>query len=1348
MTTKHRYTLCAKALVACWCLLGFLTAFYAKAQYCVPEYLYPCGTTTIDNFSTTGGIVNISNTGPTCGNLGYSFTDDQTVAQFSGSSFNFSFTASGFQGNKIWVDWNQDGDFLDTGEEVWTSSSLIFTARSGSITIPSGTPSDVYRMRLRARRNTFPAGPCTVDDYNETEDYLISVLSSSANDAKLEKLSFASSVLCSTTPSVLLDLRSLGTTNLTSVSIGWSINGVAQANISWTGNMSPGAQATNVVLTNGVSVNPGDVIQAHVFNPNAGVDANPQNDALSLVVPPMGMSGNYTINTSLPLSATNFHTFAGAIQELSTAGVCGDVIITARLANYNTNTLTIPEIPGASANATITFRGDGGGPLATLYMNTNQVADHIVLLDEADFIRFEKLRFWAPTNTLDGLIVLKGKTEAIHIQDCYFETSYNSVSCINGNAYISGGVRIEGSEFRRGNIGVYFPSNLIGGYNSTLEVEDCSIMNFYTYGVVLSNGNVLKANGNLFETNSGEYNTTYGISISSRGGQVEVDGNRINPNSSSFGLIAPRVGILVNHSPSTNGTVYITNNSIAQIKTSQPNSFFYNRSLRGIVAQSGGSSPQFHILHNSVFQNSGTTSSRAIVVDAVTCAVQNNNLVQLGLGSLMSMASTSGRFSDYNNLYAPTSRIGTSSGQTTLTGWQSSTNFDANSVSIDPQFTDVATGDLTTCASNLIGAGASLVGIVDEDYFGQSRDAQAPDLGAFEIKLPSEFAFANDTLKLCPEDSVWLQGGTGNIANAWSLGPTSSSILVTMPGVITLTMTSPCGSFTDTLVVVVDSLLPNISLNTAISCNGASDGSLLADTTGGIGPYTHQWSNGANTAFITGLTAGTYTVTLTDANGCIGTNQFVLTEPASITGMVSQTGTLICGGSNTVDLNAVASGGNAPYAYSWSNGGNTSTIAVSMAGTYTVTITDANGCTTTASIPVQCIASAIVPSFCGNSLNTLADYIYYSSVPGATNYRYQITSGSFNTVHVRGYAAPSFQLGAVPGIQYNTTYAISVAALVNGSWTSYGPVCSITTPTVTPTTSLLSSSCNVTVSSLAQWLYIGSVPGATNYRYRVSAGAFSQVYTRGYHWTNFRIGFVPGIAYNTTYTVEVAAEVGGVWQPYGAACQVTTPSTVPTTQLVTSQCNTTLSSWSQYLFYQSVPGADNYRVEITDPGSGFSTVYVRGYQWTLWRLDWASNNLQPNTTYNIRVAASVNGTWGNYGPVCTLTTPGVPQPRLAVANEQSPAAAPIAEQSGEWSLSVFPNPARDVVHLQGAWEQGQGLELRVFDLTGQLVMRQALISKGAESVLPISTTALSSGLYLVQVQSGQQVSIVRLVVDR
>ncbi|HJW30410.1 MAG TPA: hypothetical protein VJ508_14360, partial [Saprospiraceae bacterium] len=130
---------------------------------------------------------------------------------------------------------------------------------------------------------------------------------------------------------------------------------------------------------------------------------------------------------------------------------------------------------------------------------------------------------------------------------------------------------------------------------------------------------------------------------------------------------------------------------------------------------------------------------------------------------------------------------------------------------------------------------------------------------------------------------------------------------------------------------------------------GGSNGSITVLASGGTGPYTYAWSNGGNGATISNLTAGNYMVTATDAHGCHTVKLYIITQPPAFVLGISQTGTNACFGDANVTLNATVSGGTPPYLSSWSNGVQGLSNPNLPAGTYTITITDDNGCTSTAS---------------------------------------------------------------------------------------------------------------------------------------------------------------------------------------------------------------------------------------------------------------------------------------------------------------------------------------------------------------------------------------------------------------
>jgi hypothetical protein len=144
------------------------------------------------------------------------------------------------------------------------------------------------------------------------------------------------------------------------------------------------------------------------------------------------------------------------------------------------------------------------------------------------------------------------------------------------------------------------------------------------------------------------------------------------------------------------------------------------------------------------------------------------------------------------------------------------------------------------------------------------------------------------------------------------------------------------------------------------SCFGESDGVATASATGGVAPYAYLWSNGATTATISELLAGTYNVTATDAEGATATASVTISQPAlALAASIDGTTDVWCFGASTGMIDLGVSGGTAPYSYAWSNLETTEDISGLAAGTYTVTVTDANGCTATASATVSEPASAI-----------------------------------------------------------------------------------------------------------------------------------------------------------------------------------------------------------------------------------------------------------------------------------------------------------------------------------------------------------------------------------------------------
>jgi hypothetical protein len=198
-------------------------------------------------------------------------------------------------------------------------------------------------------------------------------------------------------------------------------------------------------------------------------------------------------------------------------------------------------------------------------------------------------------------------------------------------------------------------------------------------------------------------------------------------------------------------------------------------------------------------------------------------------------------------------------------------------------------------------------------------------------------------------------------------------------------------------------LSASISAQSNVTCNGGNNGSATVNVTGGSGSQTYTWSpSGGNAATASNLSAGTYTVDITDGS-CTASKTVTITQPGAIFISPSATGAT-CGQSNG-SANAVATGGTGVLAYSWSTGTTGAAISGVSAGTYTVYVTDANSCMNSATVNVSGTsapsASATVTQSvtCSGGMNGAASVNISGGTPGYTvNWSNATTGTSISNV--------------------------------------------------------------------------------------------------------------------------------------------------------------------------------------------------------------------------------------------------------------------------------------------------------------------------------------------------------------
>lgn len=491
--------------------------------------------------------------------------------------------------------------------------------------------------------------------------------------------------------------------------------------------------------------------------------------------------GSYTINNALPTTGNNYQSFADALTALQ-CGVSGPVVFDIASGTFNEQ-VKIPQLNGTSATNTVTFNGNG----ATLQFNSSDPNNRAgITLDGADHVVLQNMIIDGTAGTYGYGILLTNRADSNIISGCTIRVSTTNTSAYNHIGIFASGTATSQTQANNANYTTITGNTISGGY----------------YGIDLYGSSGAANNGNIIQNNTltdayahhiylyGQKNTRISNNDISRPTRTNfTDGGGIAMSFCSEGgnlIEKNRVHDLFTTSPTANSSafgVYIESSNPPALNPNRvENNLMYNNdgngSTYGIYNSASGS---FNVYQNTILVNGNGNGAvyGFYQSGAVTGIDFRNNIIHITKGGSgakygIYMNTTGTAYTSNNNvIYLNSTGAGTlysgrrsSSSYSTLADWQTGTGQDAASISADPQFTNIATGNLLPANISLDNTAAPL-GIA-QDIAGVFRSSTTPDPGAYEfgvIPSPLPVNWLSFEASIHEQNNVWLTWSTASEHN-------------------------------------------------------------------------------------------------------------------------------------------------------------------------------------------------------------------------------------------------------------------------------------------------------------------------------------------------------------------------------------------------------------------------------------------------------------------------------------------------------------------------------------------------------------------------------------------------------
>lgn len=881
---------------------------------------------------------------------------------------------------------------------------------------------------------------------------------SAQGDAGVIDITAPSASLCAGANDVKAVVTNYGAGPITLMTIGWSVNGVAQTPFNYTNTLLPG---DNDTVTVGSFNFPGGstfTIDAFTADPNGLPDTDASNDSLSKSGFTSALSGTYTIGGTTP----DFARFTDAVTALTTYGVCGPVTFNIR-PGVDTMQTVIPEIAGADSINNIRFQSESGDSSSVVLTYPTQPSftptNYLIQLDGADYLTFHQLTLERTGIEPYGRI-LEFRNTATHItvSNCHLigSTTTAVTNSLAALVYSSAGTSsndssnvFTNSRFERGTLGIY-----MNGINTLQLEQDIHITNNtfvdqYSKGIQMSNIGVAIIRNNDITTNS-TYSGYAGMYLD------RCQRNHVISHNTIIGV------------PGT-GLYMIDCTGLAGIRGIIANNFITVTDSAGISMINGDYQD---IVYNSVLVTGPISSYSAIFMrgSGLGKTVKNNIFANIGSGYAY-VVTDSAVFgieaSDYNDLYSNGTNVGNYDGTIAadLAAWVAASSKDSNSVSGDPRF--ISNSDLHATAGICDNAGQPRANVTD-DIDGETRSLTTPDIGADEfvavrrdLGAVALVAPANGDCGSSNAVITVLVTNYGDIAESNFdvttdlSGGGSGSLTETFTGTLnagdtdtlfyTGTLnTSAGGAMTFTISTNLsgdddtsnDTVVVNITLNAEPAAPTATGDSICAGETASLTATvtgTLNWYDAVTGGTLLGTgspfavtPSATTTYYVSDSDGTCESSRTAATVtvlPAPSVTLGNDT-SIIDGDTFTFDA------GPGFFSYLWNTGATTQTITVGTEGCYTVTVTNTSGCTASDEVcldvvfPTDVAITSIISPADGDCENASANVEIEVSNLGTND-----VSNVDVTVDITGFASGTYTANIAGPIVAGTSQTIVLGTI-------------------------------------------------------------------------------------------------------------------------------------------------------------------------------------------------------------------------------------------------------------------------------------------------------------------------------